>query len=157
MLESAAADLPDDVESLRALLAESRLENHRLPSTLVYRNAQIEKLLLQLARLKRMQFGAKSEKLDREIEPLELLIEELQTPSTVPSRAPTDAAAEKAVPVRRPLAGTSAPGIRHPCAGHGMPELRRHATDDRRRRLRNARLCAGALEGDPACPAEVRL
>ncbi len=103
MLESATADLPDDVESLRALLAESRLENHRLRSTLVYRDAQIEKLLLQLARLKRIQFGAKSEKLDREIEQLELLIEELQTPSVVPSRAPADAAAEKAVPVRRPL------------------------------------------------------
>lgn len=103
MLESATADLPDDVDSLRALLAESRLENHRLRSTLVYRDAQIEKLLLQLARLKRMQFGAKSEKLDREIEQLELLIEELQTPSTVRSRAPADAAAENAVPVRRPL------------------------------------------------------
>ena len=103
MLESAAADLPNDVDSLRALLAESRLENHRLRSTLVYRDAQIEKLLLQLARLKRMQFGAKSEKLDREIEQLELLIEELQTPSTAPSRAPADAATEKAVPARRPL------------------------------------------------------
>lgn len=104
MLESATADLPDDVDSLRALLAESRLENHRLRSTLVYRDAQIEKLLLQLARLKRMQFGAKSEKLDREIEQLELLIEELQTPSTVPPRAPAaEAAAEKAIPVRRPL------------------------------------------------------
>lgn len=103
MLESAPSDLPDDVESLRALLAESRLENHRLRSTLVYRDAQIEKLLLQLARLKRMQFGVKSEKLDREIEQLELLIEELQTPSTVPSRASTDAVTEKATPVRRPL------------------------------------------------------
>jgi len=103
MLESAAADLPNDVDSLRALLAESRLENHRLRSTLVYRDAQIEKLLLQLARLKRMQFGAKSEKLDREIEQLELLIEELQTPGSLPSRAPADAAAGKAIPARRPL------------------------------------------------------
>jgi transposase len=103
MLESATPDLPDDVESLRALLVESRRENRQLRSTLIYRDAQIEKLLIQLARLKRMQFGAKSEKLDREIEQLELLIEELQTPGVTPSRAATDALTEKAAPVRRPL------------------------------------------------------
>ncbi len=51
-----------------------------------------------------MQLAAKSEKLDREIEQLELLIEELQAPSTAPPRAPADAAAEKDVPVRRPMA-----------------------------------------------------
>jgi len=103
MLESATPDLPDDVESLRALLVESRRENRQLRSTLIYRDAQIKKLLIQMARLKRMQFGAKSERLDREIEQLELLIEELQTPSVTPSRAPIDTLTEKAAPVRRPL------------------------------------------------------
>jgi len=104
MLESATPDLPDDVESLRALLISRTSELSNLRMVLRHRDAQIEKLLLQLARLKRMQFGATSEKLDREIEQLELLIEELQTPSAVPPRSSTaDAATEKAVPVRRPL------------------------------------------------------
>lgn len=103
MLESATADLPDDIESLRALLISRTSELSNLRTVLRHRDAQIEKLLLQLARLKGMQFGAKSEKLDREIEQLELLIEELQTPSRLPPRVPADTASEKAVPVRRPL------------------------------------------------------
>ncbi|WP_237715047.1 transposase [Hydrocarboniphaga effusa] len=65
------------------------------------RDTQIEKLLIQLAWLKRMQFGTKSEKLDREIEQLELLIEELQTPSVAPIVRPLSAARE--APSRKSL------------------------------------------------------
>lgn len=101
MLESATPDLPDDVDSLRSLLISQRVELSNLRTVLRHRDAQIEKLLIQLARLKRMQFGMKSEKLDREIEQLELLIEELQTPTAAPVAA--SASRVKDLPVRRPL------------------------------------------------------
>jgi len=46
---------------------------------LLSRDNEIEHLKLLLARLRRMQFGRKSERLDREIEQLELRLDELQT------------------------------------------------------------------------------
>ena len=72
-------DLPKDVEALRALLIESRAQTEKLRSTIRHHELQIEKLKFQLAKLRRMQFGRSSEKLDQQIEQLELLIEELET------------------------------------------------------------------------------
>jgi transposase len=97
MLSSPLQDLPDDVASLRALvlegqaaLRESLVENTRLRVSVLHHTAQIEKLKLQLARLRRMQFGRSSEKLESQIEQLELLIEELETPAIVEPVAEPD-------------------------------------------------------------------
>src|SRR3546814_950523 len=62
-------------------------------------------LKAQLAKLRRMTFGHSSEKLDRQIEQLELMLGDLeesvgQSEQRVPSR-PSDEARDK--PVRRPL------------------------------------------------------
>jgi transposase len=95
-------DLPNDAEGLRALLISRTEELSNLRSTLRYRDAQIEKLQILLARLKRMQFGTKSEKRDREIEQLELLIEELETPN-VATVAAEAAIVSRPKPARRPL------------------------------------------------------
>jgi transposase len=69
---------------------------------------EIEHLKLLIARLRRIQFGRKSEKLDREIEQLELRLDELEAAhaeKSAPSQ--TSAAAAPAVhaakPARRPL------------------------------------------------------
>jgi len=43
---------------------------------------EIEHLKLLIAKLKRLQFGRKSEKLDRQIEQLELRLEDLQADAT---------------------------------------------------------------------------
>lgn len=51
---------------------------HTLRQQLSTRVLEIESLKLQIAKLRRMQFGAKSEKLDRQIGQLELRLEELQ-------------------------------------------------------------------------------
>ena len=75
---------------------------------LLSRDNEIEHLKLLIAKLRRLQFGRKSEKLDREIEQLELRLDELQTtpaektgllqtPAVV---APT---ANAVKPARRPL------------------------------------------------------
>jgi transposase len=82
------AELPDDVEELKALVLSSR--------------AEVEHLKLIIAKLKRLQFGRRSEKIDREIEQLELRIEELQV-SAVPPASPSAEKPAAQIPVRRPL------------------------------------------------------
>ena len=70
--------LPDDIETLKRMLLErdAQLEmarhNERAHLTL------IEHLRLQIAKLKRMQFGRSSEKLNAQIEQLELILEDLE-------------------------------------------------------------------------------
>jgi transposase len=81
------APLPDDVDALKALVLASR--------------AEVEHLKLIIAKLKRLQFGRSSEKLDREIEQLELRLEELQV-SAVPAK-PTEAEPPQRSPARKPL------------------------------------------------------
>ena len=75
---------------------------------LLSRDNEIEHLKLLLAKLRRLQFGRKSEKLDREIEQLELRLDELeatQAEQAAPSQTPVAAipAASAAKPARRPL------------------------------------------------------
>ena len=92
-----AADLPDDVEALRRLVIEQR-------AVLAARDLEIETLKVQLARLRRMQFGRSSETLDREIAQLELQLEELEENAAVrPSTTTPETAPAKAQPIRRPL------------------------------------------------------
>ncbi len=94
--------LPDvndlDVEALRALA----LEQH---AQLVSRDIEIDNLKLLVLKLKRMQFGRKSEKLDRQIGQLELRLEDLEwAPAAQPE--PSVSAAVETVPnkpARRPL------------------------------------------------------
>jgi transposase len=110
-----APTLPDlsklDREALQALLLAEHQERVATHQQLLRREIEIEHLKLLLSQLRRMQFGPKSEKLERQIEQLELRLEDLQqaqateqavhcaeSPSTEPS--PTTAQ-EK--PARRPL------------------------------------------------------
>lgn len=80
-----------------ATIAARNTEIERLHSRLAYREAELEKLKFELARLKRLRFGRASEKIDGQIEQLELLIEELETP--VPAASPI---AMPETPKRRP-------------------------------------------------------
>lgn len=79
-----APSLPDDIEALKALLLARDGEVQQLRDTvstleqaLSIRTLEIEQLKLQLAKLKRMQFGRKSEKIDRKIELIETRLEDL--------------------------------------------------------------------------------
>jgi hypothetical protein len=91
----ALAALPDDVEALKALVLEQRL-------VLATRDTEIEHLKLLIAKLKRMQFGRSSERLNKEVEQLELRLEELQT-AQAEQAARKPEAKPKQQPVRRPL------------------------------------------------------
>ena len=92
-----AADLPDDIDELkrRLLAAEAGL----LAKTL-----EAEKLKFELARLKRMSFGQSSERIEREIEQLELRLEEIETTaasSDMPEASEPDAPAPAASPEKK--------------------------------------------------------
>ena len=93
--------LPDDIETLKRLVIEqaSALHSERL---------LVEKLKLQIARLRRMQFGRSSERHDAQIAQLELIVEELE--SNLPPQdetAPSEPAGEpdktKNQAARKPL------------------------------------------------------
>jgi len=74
--------LPDldllDAAGLKTLILaqHEQLLSHR---------SEIEHLKLLIAKLRRLQFGRKSEKLERQIEQLELKLEELEAAKTAPS------------------------------------------------------------------------
>jgi transposase len=95
--------LPDlsglDVNALRPLILAQQQE-------LASRDTEIDNLKLLILKLKRMQFGRKSEKLDKQIEQLELRLEDLEANQTTqtscePAALQTPAVANK--PARRPL------------------------------------------------------
>ena len=95
--------LPDDIAALKALLRARDGEVEQLRTTvstleqaLSVRGLEIEQLKLQLAKLKRMQFGRKSEKLDRKIKELETRLEDL-----VAEEGASDQQAEATAPRRR--------------------------------------------------------
>jgi len=76
---------PDDIEALKALLLERDARIGHLQDVVESQKAatatdkaEIEHLKLLIAKLRRMQFGRRSEKLDRQIEQLELRLEELE-------------------------------------------------------------------------------
>lgn len=101
-----AAALPDlgslDLEAVKALLIA---QHEEYTATLSSRASEIERLLLVVEKLQRMLFGARSEKVLRQIEQLELKLEELEADGAAEKRlTPASREASVAVkPARRPL------------------------------------------------------
>ena len=101
IMSRAAHDLPEDPDELRRFAAALAAEVHA--KTLL-----IEKLKMQLAVLRRARFGRSSEKLDREIEQLELLIGDIEeterrTQAEALSNEPPSLVPKKKPSVRAPL------------------------------------------------------
>jgi transposase len=116
-------DLPDDIAILKAMVSardlalverdgvvQQQLESiAQMQRTLQARALEIERLKLQIAKLKRMQFGSSSEKLDREIERLETRLEELEA---------TDDEAEVAAELEQKKVKPRKPSTRRPLPAH---------------------------------------
>src|SRR6266853_791517 len=93
----AAADLPDDVEALKAELVAAR-------ALVIEQKTELEKLRFEIACLKRMKYGRSSEQIDTQITQMQLTLEDLEatlaeTPESLrpaPKQAPIK-------PVRRAL------------------------------------------------------
>jgi len=94
--------LPDDVETLKRLLSERDAKLAVAEQQTLYLRVCIEKLELQIARLKRMQFGRSSERM-AQIEQLELLVEEIQASQAHAKSASPVRREPKVVPMRKPL------------------------------------------------------
>ncbi len=97
-------DLPDDIEHLKRLLTQSQVALAAAEVALHDRDLEIEALKLQLAKLKRMQFGRSSEQLDGEIAQLQLALDSLESdkPDVHAVTEPVDPSPRRK-PVRRAL------------------------------------------------------
>ena len=94
-----AHHLPDDIEALKRLILDQQAQ-------LTDRDHEIERLRLLIAKLKRLQFGRSSEKLDRQIGQLELVLEDLEANRAVRTarqEPPATSPIQNDKPVRRPL------------------------------------------------------
>jgi transposase len=108
-LKMPVAPLPDLNILDAAALRDMVIKQHAQISS---HEAEVERLRLIIARLRRLQFGRKSEKIQREIEQLELQLEELeasnaekreQTEKTLAPAAAAIFAEAIRKPARRPL------------------------------------------------------
>src|SRR5205809_5523071 len=108
------AALPDlkvlPADALRALILAQHTQLIVKDEQLISREREIEHLQLLLAKLHRMQFGRKSEKLQRQIEQLELRLEELEShrgekepKAAEPAPSPASSTPGAAKPTRRAL------------------------------------------------------
>ena len=90
---------------LKALIVDQHRQILLHHEQLLSRDAEIEHLKLLLAKLRRMQFGRSSEKVNRQIEQLELRLGELEQSRALEAESPRVIAEETvaARPARRPL------------------------------------------------------
>jgi len=103
-----AIDPTQTIAELRALLAEREAELAVARAELTGARLRIEQYQAQLAKLRRMQFGRSSEKLDAQITQLELMLEDLEEGEAArmapaAKREPDPSGRERRQPVRRPL------------------------------------------------------
>jgi transposase len=106
----ATAELPTDPDELRAFALACQSELKVAEFSVQYKTLEIEKLKFQIAKLRRMQFGRSSERISRQIEQLELRLEELEAgEAEVVAKAEAEVAdppppvRERAKPKRKPL------------------------------------------------------
>ncbi len=115
-----ATTLPDlnllPAEALKALV----LAQHE---QLLWRESEIEHLKLLIAKLQRMQFGRKSEKLTQQIEQLELRLEDLQSK---PAESASQPESKSAPTVSSLLNSSPAKPARHPLPDHLPRQTQRH-------------------------------
>jgi len=117
-VEAAASPLPDDVEALKALLsaatrradeAEAKLANAHAHQSAT--EAVIAHLKLQIAKLRREQFGASAERTSRLLEQMELQLEDLEADAAeddlaaevAAGKTATVTAFERKRPARKPF------------------------------------------------------
>ena len=96
-------DLPNDVETLKRLLAEKDAALEAARGELRSHRLEIERLRLQLARLRRVQFGRSSEQLNEQIAQLELVLEDLEAADAAQPVVHPEPQGIRAKPARRAL------------------------------------------------------
>jgi hypothetical protein len=100
----ARAELPTDPAALRAFALACQDELRAAELAVQYKTLEIEKLKFQIAKLRRMQFGRSSERINQQIAQLELRLEALE------SEAAEDAAKGEAANAQAAAGSSAAPG-----------------------------------------------
>ena len=121
-----ASDLPEDPARLKAMITQLQAENAKLTTKLRAHDLIVQALRLQIARLRKQAFGKSSEKIEREIEQLELALEDVlvsvaqqglvTSDQNDPEAEPTAASADtgsRPRPSRRPRVSAETPRERH--------------------------------------------
>jgi transposase len=108
--------LPDDPVALKAMVTALQARNAQLSATVRVCDQLIQSLQLRIAKLKKQVFGKSSEKVAREIEQLELALEDLLIAAAEVSIAPNEIAAPDSAsdtpghkPRRRPRVSADTP------------------------------------------------
>lgn len=95
-MSNVAENLPDDPAFLKAMIAALQAENAKMAATLQAHDQLIQALRLRIARLKKQVFGKSSEKIEREIQQLELALEDLLIAAAESNARPINEADEAA-------------------------------------------------------------
>lgn len=144
-MSSATTNLPDDPAFLKAMIAALLAENAKMSATLQAHDQLIQTLRLRIAKLKKQVFGKSSEKIEREIEQLELALEDLLIAAAESNTAPIDDADEAASV--EPLVDTAEKIMR-----------RRHASRTRQfANAGNSILAPAARNAAVSCALSVRM
>lgn len=85
-----ATSLPNDPTFLKAMIAALQAENQKMSASLRAHDLLVQALRIRIAKLKKQKFGASSEKIEREIEQLELALEDLQVAKAEAAEPPAD-------------------------------------------------------------------
>ena len=113
-MSHSAKKLPNDPAELKAMIAalqaenaQIAAENAKMSATLRAHDQLVQALRLRIAKLQKLAFGKSSEKVEREIEQLELALEDLLVAVAEKDESPIDegldepASEEASAPVRR--------------------------------------------------------
>ncbi|RVH29308.1 IS66 family transposase [Sinorhizobium meliloti] len=141
MMSNASQNLPDDPAFLKAMIAALQAENAKMSATLQAHDQLIGELRLRIAKLKKQVFGKSSEKIEREIQQLELALEDLLIAAAENSTKPLDEV-DAAVPAA-PVASRPEKTMRR------RPRVSEKAARERKE-LDPGRVC-------PDCGGELRL
>ena len=119
-MSHSAKKLPNDPAELKAMIAalqaenaQIAAENAKMSATLRAHDQLVQALRLRIAKLQKLAFGKSSEKVEREIEQLELALEDLLVAVAEKDESPIDegldepASEEASAPVRRRRPGVS--------------------------------------------------
>lgn len=76
-MSKSAETLPNDHAALKAMIAALQAGNAKISATLRVHGQLVQAICLRIAKLQKLAFGKSSEKVQREIEQLELALEDL--------------------------------------------------------------------------------
>ena len=123
-MSSEAHDLPDDIDALRALIlaerAAAKVELSLSADRLAARLVEIEHLKLVLAKLRRQRYGQSSEKLDAEINQLDLWVDDAEIGLATDEAKAASEAQALSQPASKP---PRKPAVRKPLPDHLPREI----------------------------------